>query len=107
MCFVPPVPGDVVSWTTNSSDAKAFQDSRSLDFNTSAARLFTNTPRYTNDTCAATGTNSTLQCPLNYASGVAEAFGPLDVPLSDASCSPETLNTADWKVEVCLPVLLL
>eukprot|EP00903_Cladosiphon_okamuranus_P008866 g8489.t1 len=54
---------------------------------------------YTNDTCAATGANSTLQCPLNYASGVAEAFGPLNVPLSDEACSPETLDVARWKVE--------
>ena len=64
---------------------------------------FVSTPaRYTNGTCAATGANSTLQCPLNYASGVAEAFGPLDVPLSDTACSSETLDAASWKIEVRL-----
>lgn len=46
------------------------------------------------------GGNSTLKCPLNYASGVAEAFGLLETPLSDPACSWETLETANWEVEV-------
>ncbi|CAM9490400.1 unnamed protein product [Ectocarpus fasciculatus] len=55
---------------------------------------------YSNDTCSsATANSSLLQCPLNYASGVGQAFGSLAVPLSDPACSAETLETANWKVE--------
>ncbi|CBJ29864.1 conserved unknown protein [Ectocarpus siliculosus] len=55
---------------------------------------------YSNDTCSsATANSNLLQCPLNYASGVGQAFVPLEVLLSDPACSAETLETANWKVE--------
>ena len=50
-----------------------------------------------NATCTA---NSTLKCPLNYASGVGTAFGRTSVPLSDDSCAEETLEEVYWQVEV-------
>ncbi|CAN0126983.1 unnamed protein product, partial [Hapterophycus canaliculatus] len=53
-----------------------------------------------NKTCSVATTNSTvLQCPLNYASGVGEEFTPLETALSNPACSPDTLETANWKVE--------
>lgn len=64
--------------------------------------VFANPARRSNDTCAGTGTNSTLQCPLDYSSGVGDAFDPFNVLLSDAACSSETLDAANWKVEVCI-----
>ena len=62
--------------------------------------LFT---RY-NATCTI---NSTLECPLNYASGVGAAFGRIGVPLSDESCSADTLEQIYWQVEVGTEALLL
>lgn len=52
--------------------------------------------------------NSTLKCPMNYSTGVGQAFGPVGVELSNDNCGRETLDEANWKVEVivCKHVML-
>lgn len=44
--------------------------------------------------------DSTLECPLDYTSGVGEAFGPAGTELSNEACAADTLETANWQVEV-------
>jgi len=44
--------------------------------------------------------NSSLKCPIDYASGVGEAYKPVGSVIFDDACGKDTLEPEHWQVEV-------